>query len=310
MKRILSIMMVLMTIILCVGCGNSSAVKSNDEIVQDTEVVEETNDVSEESKETEEQIETPDVNLDSPVVNIDSLITEKNEADLKLKPYEYSFEDRNVEKEGESVFYLANFEDKTETFSLSDSINLYGFNGVCLGHTKPNIKITIMGQYENWYYTYLGGKTRFIKASDVEEFGIAYSGNKESSRENNDVLTDNSSNPVTVTPETVIPIEDITIEEAPVENVPSNDKYTPEEAVAVYRSLMEAGGITWDPALKNGGSWGTGWIYLEKGQPEWTASANLESFAMGDTVGNPSTKYYLEVTGSDENAVYITHWHN
>ena len=31
---------------------------------------------------------------------------------------------------------------------------------------------------------------------------------------------------------------------------------------------------------------------------------------MGDAVGNLCTKYYLEVMGSNENAVYITGWHN
>ncbi len=68
--------------------------------------------------------------------------------------------------------------------------------------------------------------------------------------------------------------------------------------------------MTWDPSIKNVTSWGTGWIYLDKGMPEWSASTNLESAKMGDSVGNPSTKYYLEVTGSDENVVYITEWHN
>lgn len=89
---------------------------------------------------------------------------------------------------------------------------------------------------------------------------------------------------------------------APVQS----DKYTSEEAVAVYRTAMEAGGMTWDPSIKDVTSWGTGWIYLEKGMPEWTASTNLESAAMGDSAGRSWTKYYLEVTGSDENAVYIT----
>lgn len=73
---------------------------------------------------------------------------------------------------------------------------------------------------------------------------------------------------------------------------------------------MESNGITWDPALKDGGSWGTGWIYLTKGQPEWAAATDLESCAMGDTCGNQWTLYYLEVTGSDEDAVYVTSWHN
>ena len=71
---------------------------------------------------------------------------------------------------------------------------------------------------------------------------------------------------------------------------------------------MEAGGMTWDPSLKDVTSWGKGWIYLEKGQPEWLAETNLKSAAMGDSAGRSWTKYYLEVTGSDENAVYITEW--
>ena len=109
-------------------------------------------------------------------------------------------------------------------------------------------------------------------------------------------------------PEAKVPVEETPEEEAPAP-VESN-KYTPEEAIAVYRSLVEAGGMTWNPALKGVTSWGTGWIYLEKGQPEWCAATNLESFAMGDTTGNPCTEYYLEVTDSDENAVYITEWHD
>ncbi|MCI8801235.1 MAG: hypothetical protein HFH88_15700 [Lachnospiraceae bacterium] len=126
------------------------------------------------------------------------------------------------------------------------------------------------------------------------------------------------------------PVE-VPVDDKPAE-APVSDKYTPEEAIAVYRSLMEAGGITWDPSLKgnwdetigkypiedwnlhmdgyNGCSWGTGWIYLEKGQPEWCAETDLESFAIGNSGGISWTKYYLEVTGSDDECVNITAWHN
>lgn len=131
------------------------------------------------------------------------------------------------------------------------------------------------------------------------------------------------------------PVDDkpaeVPVDAEPAE-APVSDKYTPEEAIAVYRSLMEAGGITWDPSLKgnwdetigkypiedwnlhmdgyNGCSWGTGWIYLEKGQPEWCAETDLESFAIGNSGGISWTKYYLEVTGSDDECVNITAWHN
>ena len=71
------------------------------------------------------------------------------------------------------------------------------------------------------------------------------------------------------------------VEPEPVEQPATSDKYTPEEAVAVYRSLMEAGGITWSPEIKDVVSWGTGWLYLDKGQPESAAGSSLESFAIG-----------------------------
>lgn len=102
-------------------------------------------------------------------------------------------------------------------------------------------------------------------------------------------------------------VETPSVEES-TDTIQESSKYTPDEAVAVYRGIMEAGGMIWNPGLKDVTSWGTGWIYLEKGQPEWCAETNLESAAMGDSAGNSWTEYYLEVTGSDENAVYITEW--
>ncbi len=90
--------------------------------------------------------------------------------------------------------------------------------------------------------------------------------------------------------------------------VEESDKYTPEEAIAVYRFLMEEGGIAWNPSLKDVTSWGTGFMYLDIGYPEWAASTDLESFAMGDSTENPWTHYYIEVTNSDNDAVYITMW--
>lgn len=97
--------------------------------------------------------------------------------------------------------------------------------------------------------------------------------------------------------------------QASEETPAASDKYTPEECIAVYRSIMEGGGIIWDPSLKDGGSWGSGFMYLEKGVVEREAKSSLESFAMGNG-GMPWTRYYLEVTGSDEDCVYATAWHN
>ena len=106
----------------------------------------------------------------------------------------------------------------------------------------------------------------------------------------------------------VVDNTDTPVAPEPVEEPTTSDKYTPEEAMAVYRSLMEAGGITWNPALKDGGSWGTGFMYFDKGYPEWAASSSLESFAIGNHGGASWTEFYFEVTGSDEECVYYTMW--
>lgn len=113
-----------------------------------------------------------------------------------------------------------------------------------------------------------------------------------------------TSKPVVVEPSTTEPV--VVEPETPVVD---NTKYTPEEAIAVYRSIMEANGIQWDPSIKEFASWGTGWIYLTKGQPEQAGTASVEAFRMGGgDATHPWTKYYIEVTGSDENAVYFTGW--
>jgi hypothetical protein len=88
-----------------------------------------------------------------------------------------------------------------------------------------------------------------------------------------------------------------------------SDKYTPEEAVAIWRGILEANGMTWDPSLpSDGASWGTGWLELKKGKPEEAAQMDLKGYAYGDGAGNSSTRYYIEVTGYDDNKVYMTSW--
>ena len=74
------------------------------------------------------------------------------------------------------------------------------------------------------------------------------------------------------------------------------------------RAEMEAGGMSWNPSIKDVVSWGTGFLYLDKGYAEWAAETNLESAAIGGHGGNSWTEYYLEVTGSDEECVYYTIW--
>ncbi len=296
-KKMIALMIILA--MLTAGCGNKVPASVDKETATESIAMDETDDKTECPKKTEESKESEK--------DVDSLVQNPNEADLNLKEYEYSFEDRNVDSSGTPVIPFGDFKGCGDIFYLTDSVDLYIDNGSCIGYMKPDIEIVAIMEYEDWYYIDLAGKARFVKASDVEANGFA--GTKQ---EYNDFVnppaveeTPEEDLPPTV-PET--PPVDVPPAEEPTEQIQASSKYTPDEAIAVYRSMMEAGGITWNPSLKDGGSWGTGWIYLEKGQPEWLASTDLESFAMGDSVGNPWTSYYLEVTSSDENAVYITMW--
>lgn len=194
---------------------------------------------------------------------------------------------------------LSNKETIQGPFIFTESTDIYSYYFTYAGYTKPDIEIHSVGKVGDWIFVPFAQSSFLVKAEDFEKVAVL----KDDNSGNTDVqeVVNNQS----IVNETLV--ENTSTEETPVET-PASDKYTPEEAVAVYRSLMEAGGMTWNPSLKNGGSWGTGWIYLEKGQPERSAAANLESAAMGDSVGNPWTNFYLEITGSDENAVYITEW--
>jgi hypothetical protein len=89
----------------------------------------------------------------------------------------------------------------------------------------------------------------------------------------------------------------------------SNDKYTPDEAFATYRSILESNGMTWDPTLpSDGASWGTGWIYLKKSSLEEEAQSDLKGYAYGDGGGRSDTRYYMEITSYDDNKIYVTVW--
>lgn len=299
------IMIIMVVAMLMTGCGN----KVDESKVAGTETVN-----TKDELDTNEEAEN--VNLENKIEDshiseqdIESMINDEL-ADLNLKEYDDSFEDRDVDTSGKPVFPFENFEGCEDFYYLTDSVNLYIDNGKCIGYTKPNIEIYAIMEYEGWYYVDVSGAPRFVRASDVKANG--FEGTKQDYIEATTPVSVPETNPTTptVVPETPKDNTNPNVEVLPEEPVQTNSKYTPEEAIAVYRSLMEAGGIIWNPELKDVSSWGTGWIYLEKGRPEGTAESNLESFSFGDSVGNPWTQYYLEVTGSDENAVYITEWHN
>jgi hypothetical protein len=88
----------------------------------------------------------------------------------------------------------------------------------------------------------------------------------------------------------------------------SREKYTAEEAMAVYRSILEENGMIWDPSIKEFSSWGTGFMEYYKGYPEESAQRALEGFAYGDGVGDSDTRFYFEVTSTSKFYIYFTEW--
>lgn len=193
-------------------------------------------------------------------------------------------------------------------FVFTESIDIYSYFFTYAGYTKPDIEVHSVGKIGDWIFVPFAQSAFLVKTEDFERVAVLKDkgGKNEEIQEVVEIPEVISEEPTADEPVAKVPETETPTAEAPTQ-VESN-KYTPEEAIAVYRSAMEAGGMTWDPSLKNGGSWGTGWIYLEKGQPEWCASTNLESAAIGNHGGDSWTRYYLEVTSSDENAVYITEW--
>lgn len=190
-------------------------------------------------------------------------------------------------------------------FVFTETIDIYSYFFTYAGYTKPDIEVHSVGKVGDWIFVPFAQSAFLVKAEDFDRVAVLKDNGNESA-----AVQEVAEIPEVIGEESSVgeSAAEVPTVETSVETTPSSNKYTPEEAIAVYRSAMEAGGMTWDPSIKNVTSWGTGWIYLEKGQPEWCASTNLESAAMGDSAGRSWTKYYLEVTGSDENAVYVTEW--
>lgn len=300
-KNLLAIVMVM--VMLLAGCGNNKV----EDVTIDSTIPVESSEAEQETETVESSVELKQeesvVSLES--VDIENLITEKTDEELNLKQYFYSYEDRTMDKEGEKVFNESLFESVPDNFITTDNVDIYNVNGIRVGYALKNVELEMFGQYDGWYYFYLDGNKRFARVEEVE----ANSKTKEQTTAETEEAVQQSSvkaeTPVQNTPSeqpVVNPTEPETVEST------ASDKYTPEEAMAVYRSLMEAGGITWNPALKDVVSWGTGIMYLDKGYPEWAAESSLESFAIGNHGGDSWTEYYIEVTGSDEECVYYTMW--
>ncbi len=290
------------------GCGNKAETGNN--IVEDTEVAETDKAVNKDSAPTEKPSDE--------VKDIDSLITEKDDSELDLKEYYYSFEDRTVGSAGDDIFSKSEFEYVGDGFyyETTGKVSLYAPNGVRMGYTKEEVDFSVVATCGDWCYFYLDSDKKYARLSDIEanSLGPEELDARSAARMAEEMAKAQPQSQTTATASAEQnPMKETvpnTTAEEPAEVPATSDKYTPEEAIAVYRGIMEGGGMIWDPSLKDVSSWGTGFFYLDKDYIEWAGATNLESCAYGDGVGNPFTRYYLEVTGSDEDTVYFTEWHN
>lgn len=312
-RKLLTLIMILCVSMSMLGCGNT---KENDKINS----TENTESISKEVIETE-QVESTE-NSEPTYTEYDTYFLQDG-----VEPSETTYDMNLLKPDG-------------HTYTLTKSVNLYYTNEKLCGYTKENIDIKVVTSDDNWSYVTFDKNSFLLKTSDindakyVEETEEATTKNtstkketstknnnasseitkkettstkNESTNTNNNASNNNTSN--TAKGEQPTNSEPKVEETQPQEQPTTSNKYTPEEAIAYYRSQIEAQGMQWDPSIKDVVSWGTGWIPLSKDELNSDYIANtMAGYNYGSGDGTPHRTYYLEVTGSDENYVYITGW--
>ena len=307
-RKLLTLIMILCVSMSMLGCGNT---KENDKINS----AENTESISKEVIETE-QVESTE-NSEPTYTEYDTYFLQDG-----VEPSETTYDMNLLKPDG-------------HTYTLTKSVNLYYTNEKLCGYTKENIDIKVVTSDDNWSYVTFDKNSFLLKTSDindakyVEETEEATTKNtstkKETSTKNNNASSETTKKETSSSKNESANTNNNTSnnntsntskEEQPANSEPvaqeqptTSNKYTPEEAIAYYRSQVEAQGMQWDPSIKAEASWGTGWIPLSKDELNADYISNaMARYNYGDGTGNPKRLYYIEVTGSDENYVYITEW--
>ena len=295
-------MVLIMAMTLMVGgCGDkketSTVETATDEVVKETVTIEE------QSTETEVPVQTAEVEeedthtpKESDYVEYLEFYGPENHENREILVDEETFEKYN----GENVI-------------LSESVNLYYDDGCPAGYTKPGIEVQIDTYSDEWYSIYLDmdetyTKCRLVKAEEFDAVAVRENDTETQNVEENTNTESTSSTTNTATEVNTASVDNTPVSSEPVVETPvvDNSKYTPDEAVSIYRNYLESNGMTWDPSIKEFASWGTGWLDLEN--PEGQAQRALQGYQYGNGDGKPHTRYYFEVTGSDNDYVYFTKW--
>lgn len=318
-------MILLLVTAFLAGCGNvtEDVITNRAEVVESTEGTENLESTQGEAAQTENENNEPVEDAG----NIDSDGNTESDADMSAGPTYtekgnlYLLED--VPQNPEAAIDMNALEIDGSKYKLVSSVNIYQVDMLLAGYTKEDFLVHVIRSDDEWSYCDLGAETEnyLIKTDELME-AISEQDKKmliAASATPTPAPTEKKHTenpPAASAPAASTPVPSESAESTPVPEPPAaeqpaaeeGDKYTPEEAIAVYRSIMETNGITWDPTIKEYASWGTGFIFLNKGWIDENAYSQVEAYKMGDTVGNSFTRYYLEVTGSDENCVYVTEW--
>ena len=295
MKKIMILMSVMLSAFWLMGCGNDVESAGNTESVIEEAETNDSQTIEMDSKEQSAEKEAEDSS------------SETTEDYNYIESEDLYFIDKIDIGDGTQVADFSTMEIFSTHYVIPESIDIYSYFGTYAGYTKPDIEIRSFRRNDEWIRISFLGESFLVKTEDFDKVAQIVDEVKPENIEND--MDDSGNQDFTVTPGTP---EMNAGASSPIQNETQetgSNSYTAEDAIATYRSIFEANGITFDPSLKEYASWGTGFLPLDKGQVEALANSSVESYAMGDSVGNSWTKYYLEVTGSDEDYVYFTEYH-
>ena len=294
-RKLLTLIMILCVSMSMLGCGNT---KENDKINS----TENTESISKEVIETE-QVESTE-NSEPTYTEYDTYFLQDG-----VEPSETTYDMNLLKPDG-------------HTYTLTKSVNLYYTNEKLCGYTKENIDINVVTSNDDYCYVILDHKDGFLlKTKDVEAASVegievaednlsedknqesSTSGGKkqdttgtknESTNTNNNTSSNNTSN---TTQEEQSANSEPEVEES---DTTFNIDYTPEEALAYYRSQVEAQGMKWDPSIKDVVSWGTGFLPLSKDELNDDYIANeMAGYNYGSGDGTPFRTYYMEIISGE-----------
>ncbi len=288
-KNVYAMLIVAVLAVSLAGCGGQAV----EDVVADAKTIENI-DGTDKTESSEAMLPETSVSMR------EETVTEASGEEVSYVERDSFYQIKGAYNDG--IFYdVSTLEPVSKTYTLEKSVDVYFLDTDLAGYTKDGISVYVISSNDEWSYCSIDKVGLLLKTDELMD-AVAKPVVAEATPS---APVAESPKPES-TPVESEPAMDIPVVEEPV--AVESDKYTPEEAIAVYRSLMEANGIAWNPSLRDGGSWGTGIFYLEKGWIEDNIDSQLAAFQYGSGDGVPCTNYYLEVTGFDENCVYIIEW--